>query len=229
MTLSIDGWFTSFVPSQRHKHQHFGHLVVVDVPCAAPLHKDEAALSAAWGDKRKTTFAAGRHALRLALARAGVDVDGGIVRDDRGAPLLPPGVRGSLSHKDVVAAALVSTDIDGTIGIDLELVEPRSRPGLNRLAAQVLTQREQQQLPDDDDGRARACLLRFSLKEALYKALDPWVRRYVGFLEVEVDVDGADAVFAVPGFEATGAVVDVGRPGVIVTVARCRPLQGSRG
>jgi 4'-phosphopantetheinyl transferase EntD len=36
------------------------------------------------------------------------------------------------------------------------------------------------------DARAREVLLRFSAKEAIYKALDPFVRRYVGFLEVEV-------------------------------------------
>ena len=91
---------------------HYGHLVVVDVPVAAPLHPGEAALSALWGDRRKATFAAGRHALRLALKDAGVDVDGAILRDDRGAPVLPKGVCGSVTHKDTVAAALVCVDGD---------------------------------------------------------------------------------------------------------------------
>ena len=31
--------------------------------------------------------------------------------------------------------------------------------------------------------------LRFSAKEAVYKAIDPWLRRYVGFREVEVELD----------------------------------------
>ena len=213
----------------------FGHLVVVDVPVGAPLHASEAALSASWGDKRKATFTAGRHALRLALQAAGVDVDGAIGRDDRGAPILPSGVCGSVTHKDTVAAALVTTDLAGagglptglieTVGVDLELDERRDRKRVDRLAAQVLTAREQALLPDDDDARGRACLIRFSLKEALYKALDPWVRRYVGFLEVEVDVDGDAAVFVVPGFCGEGCVVDVQRPGIILTVARCRPAR----
>ena len=34
--------------------------------------------------------------------------------------------------------------------------------------------------------RSRALLLRFSMKEAVYKALDPYVRRYVAFREVTV-------------------------------------------
>jgi 4'-phosphopantetheinyl transferase EntD len=203
----------------------FGHLVVVEVPVAVALHPEEAALAATWGDKRKATFTAGRHALRQALQGAGVDVDGGTLRDLRGAPVLPllPGggrVCGSVTHKDTVAAALVSTS--AVVGVDLELLEMRDRKSVDRLIAQTLTAREAAALPDDDDGRCRALLLRFSLKEALYKALDPFVQRYVPFQEVEVDVDGAAAVFTVPGFCAEGAVVDVGRPGVLLTVARCR-------
>ena len=58
----------------------FGHLVVVDVPVAAPLHPGEAALTGGFGEKRLRTFTAGRHALRRALAEAGVVVDGAIVR-----------------------------------------------------------------------------------------------------------------------------------------------------
>lgn len=203
----------------------FGHLVVVDAPVAAPLHADEAALSAGWGDRRKATFAAGRHALRCALRAAAIDVDIAIGRDERGAPVLPTGVSGSVTHKDTLAGALVCIDGDGTVGLDLELDEPRTGTAVDGLIRQVLTEREQALLPNDNDGRRRAWLLRFSLKESLYKALDPWVRRYVGFQEVEVDVDDNDnAIFTVAGFAAIGAVVDVGRPGVLVTVARCRPL-----
>ena len=221
------------------KLEGFGHLVVVDVPVRAPglapLHPEEAALSASWGPQRQATFAAGRHALRLALRAADVVVDGPIGRDDRGAPLFPgvgvvDGVVASVTHKNTVAAALVSTELSGwCVGVDLELLEPRARPALDRLIRQVLTEREAAQLPDDDDGRLLACLLRFSLKEALYKSLDPWVRRYVGFQEVEVDVDAAGAaVFTVPQFdgrrfEAVGRVVNVQRPDVLLTVARCRP------
>ena len=38
------------------------------------------------------------------------------------------------------------------------------------------------------DGAARdgEVLFRFAAKEAIYKALDPWVRRFVSFQEVEI-------------------------------------------
>jgi enterobactin synthetase component D len=47
-----------------------------------------------------------------------------------------------------------------------------------------------------DDRRWMSILLRFSIKESIYKALDPYVKRYVGFHEAEVwpGVDGMASV-----------------------------------
>jgi len=54
-------------------------------------------------------------------------------------------------------------------------------------------------LPQRAGERGRAVTLRFALKEAVYKAIDPIVQRYVGFTEVELDVsdDGRAIVTAV--------------------------------
>ena len=65
------------------------------------------------------------------------------------------------------------------------------------------------------------------MKEALYKGLDPFVRRYVGFLEVNVVVDGdGRARFAVPmpGFVADGRVLRVADDDVVLTMARVRQV-----
>ena len=208
----------------------FGTLVVVDVDAAqAPLHPAEQALTTSFGTKRLRTFTAGRHALRRALDEAGVIVDGAILRDDRGAPVLPPHlghIRASITHKDDVAGALVDVGGAGVVGVDLEVDDGRDRAAVDKLARQVLTPREIAALPDDTAARRRALFCAFSLKEALYKAVDPFVRRYVGFLEVEVDVVGADARFVVDrvgSYDAVGAVFDVSRPGIIVTAARVVP------
>lgn len=240
----------------------YGHVVVVHVPqppALSALHEGERALCAPWGAARQATFAAGRIALRSALRdalddapdnrrhQAGFDlgvIDRFIGRDDRGAPLLPAGLCGSVTHKDTVAAAVAEVEGDGFVGIDLELDEPeamggRSRERIDKLAAQTLTPRELALLPDDDALRRRALYERFSLKEALYKALDPILRRYVGFVEVEVDVDddgaarfGLAAVAGAEGWEATGAVLaldpatmsssGVTTTGIILTAARVR-------
>lgn len=177
----------------------FGHAAVVGLPIAplmgasretwtTPLHPAERAMAARWADRRVRTFAAGRAALRAALRELGADVEGPILATPRGAPLLPPHLRGSISHKDEVAVALAAhaRDVNVYLGVDVELVDAR-RSDVSRL---VLTERERAELETlaalDRPAHARAVLLRFSLKEALYKALDPYVQRWVGFHEVEV-------------------------------------------
>jgi enterobactin synthetase component D len=130
---------------------------------------------------RRCEYIAGRTALHLALATE----QPAILSDDRGAPILPAGWVGSVSHKGAVAAALVAPAGAGHIGVDLE----RAQPSRQDIARRILTPREQAALPDRD----LAVTLRFAIKEAIYKALDPYVRRYVGFTEVELDFDG-DAV-----------------------------------
>ena len=38
------------------------------------------------------------------------------------------------------------------------------------------------------EARWRAVVMRFSIKESMYKAVDPFVQRYVGFHEAEVEL-----------------------------------------
>ena len=55
----------------------------------------------------------------------------------------------------------------------------------------MLTPREQAMIAGAGEvERGRAVTLRFAIKEAIYKAVDPHVRRYVGFTEVELELDG---------------------------------------
>ncbi len=121
--------------------------------------------------------ALGRAALREALAMPDLEVP----RDDRGAPVMPAGWLGSISHKRTRAVALVARD-DGSgarIGVDLErAAEPRTA-----IEHRVLRPAELAALRD-----RREVTLYFAIKEAIYKAIDPFVRRYVGFTEVEIDL-----------------------------------------
>ena len=113
--------------------------------------------------------------------------------DDRGAPVLPPGVAGSITHKERVAAALVAFESSARVGVDVEMDLVRSYD----IGSRVLRDVERDELaPLDEAARAREVLLRFSAKEAIYKALDPFVRRYVDFKEMGVTprADGAALV-----------------------------------
>jgi 4'-phosphopantetheinyl transferase EntD len=227
---------------QEAKNQGLGVLVSEAVEqLVEQLPPEEQALCASWAPKRQATFSAGRQALRLALAELGHRDVGVIGRDDRGAPVLPSGLprslRVSITHKDSVAGALVVPDVadDVTIGVDLELDDGRSRKDIDTLARHVLVPHEIAMLPDDDAARRRALFERFSWKEALYKALDPFLRRYIGFTEVHVDVDDAGngrgdrVVFGGDFFDrdgvraADGALLRVAAlPAVVLTTARVR-------
>jgi len=148
----------------------------------AALHPDEREHAAALAPLRRRDWSAGRAALRAALAAAGLACDAAVLTDDRGAPVLPASAHGSVSHKRGLAVALAAAAGDARIGVDVE------RHGASRVdvSARILTGPELATLPSDPVERGRAVALRFSLKEAIYKAIDPFVRRYVGFREVAV-------------------------------------------
>ena len=126
---------------------------------------------------RRREFVSGRTALHAAIG----DRETPILADDRGAPALPAGWVGSISHKGALAAAIAAPAGDGWVGVDVEWAAP---PRID-IAPRILTPREQALLPD----RGRAVTLRFAIKEAIYKAIDPHLRRYVGFTEVELELD----------------------------------------
>lgn len=106
-----------------------------------------------------------------------------ILSDAHGAPVLPEGLVGSISHKRTLAVAMVARDRGGTLGVDLEDYGPPRLSILDKILTpaeleQVLGLREERQWI--------SALIRFSIKESIYKALHPLVHRYVDFHEAEV-------------------------------------------
>jgi enterobactin synthetase component D len=169
----------------------FGTIAMLDVTDAdldsalASLHPDERALAATLGPARQRDWIAGRAALRRLLDDAGV-APTPILVDDRGAPILPAGWVGSISHKRGVAAAIVTSSTNGWVGIDVERAAP---PRLD-ISRRVLTDAELERLAAlPEDQRGLRITLSFAIKEAIYKAIDPTLRRYVGFREVELLID----------------------------------------
>ncbi len=174
-----------------------GTVVLVEIGTDAALEAALAALPAPerahasrLGELRRRDFVAGRTALHLALG----DRDAPILPDDRGAPILPAGWVGSISHKGGLGAAIAAPAGDGWIGVDLE----RAAPPRADIGRRILTPRERAQLAElaGGDDRGRAVTLRFAIKEAIYKAIAPHLRRYVGFTEVELELDGGACAVA---------------------------------
>lgn len=176
----------------------------------AQLRPDEWRMAEGMAPPRRLGFVGGRVALRSGLAAvAPAQIDAPVLRTSRGAPLMPPGTIGSISHKRRLAVALVATPTASahTIGVDVE--ETPDARDLERpdLAPRILTPLERHELEplaaSDALAYREAVRLRFALKEAVYKAIDPHVQRYVRFQEVEVFPGGAGAVavrLALPEF-----------------------------
>jgi enterobactin synthetase component D len=172
----------------------------VNLVSAGDLHPLEASLADLLPPPRRSTFVGGRVAMRQALRRAHTDPASipPVLRSMRGAPLLPPGVAGSISHKKHIALAAVVPRRGALrhVGVDLELRPTASDLERPSIASRVLTDAERGQLyaaSTDELERRERTLVHFAIKEAVYKAIDPFVERYVGFSEVELAVGSAHA------------------------------------
>lgn len=208
-----------------------GHGRVVAIAVTEPddellaeLHPDERARAVTLAPLRRNEWVAGRRALRRALGGVtAATAATPLLADDRGAPLLPPGAVGSISHKRALAVALAAADAGWTVGVDLEIPGPRRID----LSPRILTAAERAALDGvTGPARDRAIILAFALKEALYKAIDPHLRRYVGFQEVEVWPDGGGGARVVPqadwGLDLEAAWIDVDTYLVCTARARAR-------
>jgi enterobactin synthetase component D len=203
----------------------FGSCVGISLPAdgvfepPAGLHPVETAFARALPEARRAGWVGGRVALRAALAAVGLEATEPMLSTPRGAPLLPAGAVGSVSHKRTIAVALCAPEIEprATIGIDVEDLR-RLRTDI---ASRVLTSDELAVLPADGPARDAAVLLAFSAKEAIYKALDPWVHRFVGFHEASV-ARAADG-------SLTGRLALAGREGPFSVELHQARVEGEQG
>ncbi len=149
-----------------------------------PLMVEEALCIERAREKRRRQFASGRHFARLAITRlAGVAPP--IPRDKKtGRPVWPEGMVGSISHSESLAAAVVSRATWRGLGIDVEDAH-RFDQASPRLRRKLFTEREQSR----NRTHPRADAVLFSGKEAAYKAVNPLVGKYIGFREVETEID----------------------------------------
>jgi len=161
----------------------------------ARLHPEEAAMVEAMPPARRATFVAGRLAMRAALRRtlSPLDAHLPILRTERGAPVLPPTVAGSVSHKHDAALALMmprasaSAGVSMHVGVDLEHRPTERDLARPSIARRILTPHELDALSlldHDPLAQRERVILSFAIKEAIYKAIDPTVQRYVRFTEV---------------------------------------------
>jgi 4'-phosphopantetheinyl transferase EntD len=151
-------------------------------------------------DKRRREFVTGRACARRALERLGVE-PGPIASGERGEPLWPDGVVGSITHcRGYRACAVARADEVASVGIDAEVHEPLPHGVLEHVA----TPAERAALPANGSG-VHADRLLFSAKEAVYKAWFPLTGTWLDFEDVDLSIGLHDGTFharlLVPGPE----------------------------
>jgi len=149
----------------------------------------------AWAvERRRREYRTGRACLRRALAELGVGPTP-VLRGSRGAPRLPAGTVGSITHcPGFRAAAVARTHEAAGIGIDAEPNDPLPpaarvavcRPEERELLAQLGRDR-----PDVSWDR-----LVFSAKESVYKLWFPLTGCGLGFADIAVTPDPAGTFLA---------------------------------
>lgn len=141
-------------------------------------------------EKRRREFVTGRACAHLALRRLGIP-PWGIPSGERGEPLWPEGVVGSITHCQGYRACAVARAGDlVSLGIDAEVHAPLP-PGV---LEEVASPAERTWATREGPGPFVDRLL-FSAKEAVYKAWFPLTRRWLGFEDVELSVDERSGTF----------------------------------
>lgn len=146
------------------------------------LPAEEQALVARAVPKRQSDFGDSRWCAHRAVQNLGY-TDGVILRGERGMPVFPDGVAGSITHTQGFRAALVASAQQWrSVGIDAE----RHRPLPPGILEVIANEHERAQL--DRLAPLHADTLLFSIKETTYKTWFPVARTFLDFTDAEVTV-----------------------------------------
>jgi 4'-phosphopantetheinyl transferase EntD len=162
----------------------FGRLVCAVCPSDAPGHalaallaSEQAYASSLSSPQRRREWVGGRICLAAALGAVAVGRSPLLVADS-GAPLVPAGWAGSISHKGPLVLALASS-APGAVGVDVECVEHRD----GWLHRKVFSEAERKCLGEAEPMKASVML--FSVKEAVFKALEAQEQKDLEFEDIE--------------------------------------------
>lgn len=176
----------------------------------APLFPEEEAALGRAVEKRRREFVTARACARRALDRLGLPGQA-IPAGEKGEPLWPAGVVGSITHcAGYRACALASASELATIGVDAEVDEPLP----DGLLPDVALPQERRLVLDLEAVAPEVSWdrLLFSIKESIYKAWFPLAGRWLGFEDAAVRIDRQRGTFLarllVPGPSVGGAALE---------------------
>lgn len=127
--------------------------------------------------KRRAEYLAGRICCKLLLEGFGISAP--VSSDASRAPCWPDGFKGSISHCDGHAIAVLTRAENGDLGVDIELLHEE----ILLESADLIAGGDERTLLESSLGLGKqwALLLAFSAKESLFKASYSTVKRYLGF------------------------------------------------
>ncbi len=136
-------------------------------------------------DRRRAEFITGRRCARMVLEKAGIPWLP-VFRNQNRSPAWPFAVKGSIAHGGGIAAAIIgkrNQSIKG-VGLDLEDLKRKLKTDISR---HILTNREKEIWLQDEETREQSIKMIFSIKEAVYKCLQPIQGISLGFHDAEIE------------------------------------------
>ena len=143
---------------------------------------------------RKREFIAGRFCAREAMESANISPEH-ILIGEKGEPIWPSNIVGSITHSHGYAAAAVARKSDiVSLGLDAEIDEPLSSRVLRRISNV-----QEQEWVENVGGTLvqHPGKVLFSAKEATYKAWYPITQEWLGFKEVLINFHDQGNTFTV--------------------------------
>lgn len=175
--LAFELW--SFTASDSFRIDDTGALI----PTVLQLKESDIAYLATKEAKRHLEYQRGRALARLALSQIDSNLgDADLTPRPEGGPVWPTGTCGSISHTKsgnravFATAAAKNTKLAG-VGVDIEIV---NRPIKPKIIERITTPAERKRLPDLNP------LTVLSIKESVFKALNPITNVFFGFQDAEL-------------------------------------------
>ncbi|WP_271271069.1 4'-phosphopantetheinyl transferase family protein [Aliamphritea hakodatensis] len=135
--------------------------------------------------KRQCEYLAGRYCAVQAMGMAGILNPEPPLRGSGGAPIWPAGIRGSISHSCQQAVAILCRTDTGCAGLGVDIEGFIADDSLDTVMPLVL-QTDEWLLLQSYHCRRELLTVAFSVKEAFYKAIYPYICRFADFHEVVI-------------------------------------------